>query len=258
MRECQFIWKRVYCNKSSRKILLVIFCGVALFAAVLTYGWQIMAGLEHASIFEEIRAGNFSTVQGLDAKQMHELEHVYKQAAENDRLLWIECDLNEDGRNELLMMESFENGRESTITGIFMEKGGKCSRILWDVQDYTSCYYLVEGMVIQYSENHGMGTRYCYVKQEIDSEGKMIQTKRFEIIDISEDDDIALSFIERGFTEPGTYYVVTDYGEDGHAPEHGIKMGKEEWMLEFGREIGDYETVNLEDYGSGKMGDKTE
>lgn len=236
--------------KNKGKVLVALL-SVGLLIGILVYGgWQAMAEWEHARIFDEIRAGNFGAVQGLDAKQIHELEYVYKLTKENDRLVWIECDLNGDDKNELIMMESFQNGRGSTIAGIFMEKGGKCFRILWDVHDYSSCYYLVENMVIKHSADYGLGTQYCYVKHEIDSEGKMKQTKRFEILVFSEVDDIAPWFIERGFTELGTYYVVTDYREAGYTLEHEARMGKEEWMLEFDREIGNYEAVNLLIWGT--------
>lgn len=198
---------------------------------------RLISEREYVRIFEEIRAGDFRAVQGLDAKQMQELEYVYKLTKESDRLAWIECDINGDGINELLMMESFENDRESTIAGIFMKKDEKCRRVLWDVHDYTSCYYLVENMVIQYSEDYGLGTQYCYVKYKFDPEGKMKQTKRFEILDFPEVEDIAPIYTNRGFTVSGIYYVVTNYAEDGYTPEHETWISKEEWMAEFGKEI---------------------
>ena len=176
--------------------VLLAFLSVGLLIGILVYGgWRAISEREYIRTFEEIRAGDFRAVQGLDAKQMQELEYVYKLTKESDRLAWIECDLNGDGKNELLMMESFENGSESTIAGIFMEKDGKCHRVLWDVHDYTSCYYLVENMVIKYSEDYVLGTQYCYVKYKFDPEGKMKQAKRFEILDFPEVEDIAPIYI---------------------------------------------------------------
>lgn len=230
--------------------LLLFFCGIMLLVITSLYSWKAVAEWNRRRIFEDVMAGNFSAVQGLDAEKMHELEYVYQLAEENGRIAWIECDINEDDKKELIMLESFRNGRESIITGIFIIKGSKCIRILWDINDYSSCYYLVENMVIQYSEEHGLGTQYCYVKYEVDPEGKMTTVKRFEIIDILEEDDITPNFIERGFTEPGSYYVVTAYGKDGYNSGNETRMGREEWMSEFNREIGDYETVNLENYGA--------
>ena len=230
--------------KNKRKTLLIL-CGIMLFAIVLLYSCKAVEEWNRRGIFEDIMAGDFSAVQGLDAKKMHELEYVYTRMEEDGRLSWIECDINEDDQKELLMIESLQNGRGSVVAGIFMTKGSRCTRILWDVVDYGSCYYLVENMIIQYSENHGLGMRYCYVKYEIDSEGKMTPFKRFEIIDISEKDDIAIGLIERGFADSGTYYVVTDYEKDDDASETETKLSREEWMAEFHSEIGDYETVNL-------------
>ncbi len=221
----------------------------------------------HKNALEQIREGNFTSLEELNEKQLEELDWVYNRCQTINNAQWIYADINADGVPELIWQEKDAVGDSQVhrILAVFTVSSEGCKRMVWDVGDTGEFYFYQNNNIIYFTAYLGIYDYYYYGVCECGSDGEIRVKKSFEVYyayDLADND--SMDFLSQfdwaqeisGFDEEegNVFYVIGTRLTD----EENVRVltEKDEWIEQFRNEIG---MIHLEeDMDAASAGRETE
>lgn len=129
---------------------------------------------ERVSKLNEIERGEYSCID--DESMQERLSRTL--SGNTDHMSWIYKDINDDGKDELILQEFSDTDR---IVGIFAEKESNVVTVLWDNVDAGSYYQLCEKGLLHFNKYYGTYEFEQYILYDYDKEWNEIFVEGLEL-----------------------------------------------------------------------------
>lgn len=205
------------------------------------------AGITHklateVESFEEIINGDMSSLYQIEKED----RNFIKQLAQNGYNEWSLCDINGDGKQELILQERQGEleGNIRHIIAIFAETEEGVKRVLWDIFETGEFYSFIDGRLIHYCYVNGTYNADFYYRCIFDDDWEMREDRLFEILDVTSLDeyDFLSDEMKKEIPSVGFYYRYVTYGENDR--ETAALLSEDEWRDMFKEEMGEYGRVS--------------
>lgn len=192
--------------------------------------------------FEEIIKGDMSSLYQIEKED----RDFIKQLAQNGYNEWSLCDINGDGKQELILQERQGEleGNIRHIIAIFAETEEGVKRVLWDIFETGEFYSFIDGRLIHYCYVNGTYNADFYYRCIFDDDWEMREDRLFEILDVTSLDeyDFLSDEMKKEIPSVGFYYRYVTYGENDR--ETAALLSEDEWRDMFKEEMGEYGRVS--------------
>lgn len=192
--------------------------------------------------FEGIMQGDMSSLYQLEEKE----RDFVKKLAKNGYNEWNVCDVNGDGKEELILQERQGElgGNIGYIIGIFAETEDGVKRVLWDVFETGEYYSFIDGNLLHYYYVSGTHTANLYTLYRFDDAWEIRAERTFQIIRVDDFEEYkGLSDeLKKEITDIGFYYRYVIYDENGE--KNTMLLSEKEWLDKFQEELGEYGRVS--------------
>ena len=192
--------------------------------------------------FEEIINGDMSSLYQIKEED----RNFIKQLAQNGDNEWSLCDINGDGKQELILQERQGEleGNIRHIIAIFAETEEGVKRVLWDIFETGEFYSFIDGRLIHYCYVNGTYNADFYYRCIFDDDWEMREDRLFEILDVTSLDeyDFLSDEMKKEIPSVGFYYRYVTYGENDR--ETAALLSEDEWRDMFKEEMGEYGRVS--------------
>ncbi|MCL1983698.1 MAG: hypothetical protein FWG53_11525 [Clostridiales bacterium] len=160
-------------------------------------------------LISQIKNGDLSSMTDEDEASLKQLN--FEITAQLNELEWVECDLNGDGKNELIVQEKhWYNEEMKCIKAIFAFQGQKTKLVIHDNVETGRFYFLCKnGNIVYHYYLYGVINEDCYSYYTFDNDMNITLAYALEIFNINDTAELGDGWSEDhpDMTETGMYYT---------------------------------------------------